>query len=87
MTHQEAVAAICAELKRARIKWPKEKIDIIHAVNLLAEESGEALREANIHTYEYECLEAFKKEVIQAGAMALRILENIENLKANPLER
>jgi hypothetical protein len=81
MTHQNAVAAICSELKKAIIKHPKFPTDIIHAVSIMNEEAGESIREALNLVYEDGSIDNLIKEVTQTGAMCLRILENIEHLE------
>jgi len=72
MNHQQSVAAICAELKRARKKWPKFPKDIIHAVNIMMEEAGESSRAANIHT------------IVVAPKLNVELPDNIIFIKVNP---
>jgi len=58
--------------------------DVIHAAAIVAEEAGELLKAAN-DTYDYDCpahRENLLEEAVQVGAMAIRFLENIGNLKA-----
>lgn len=86
MNHQQAVASLCAELKRARNKHPKFPKDIIHAVDVMMEEAGESVRAAQQFTYENISIDEVKKEITQTGAMCLRILECIEILEARPYQ-
>jgi NTP pyrophosphatase (non-canonical NTP hydrolase) len=65
---------IIQELRRAEKKFPTWPLDPIHAVSILAEESGEAVKAALHFYYDKESIEEFRKEVIQTGAMALRLL-------------
>ena len=59
--------------------------DVVHAASIVAEEAGELLRSAN--TIEWGGDSPFERdnlqtEAVQTGAMAIRFLENIGNLKA-----
>ena len=54
--------------------WPE---DIIHAVSIMNEESGESIRAALNYVYEEGNLDDLKKELIQTGAMAVRCLINL----------
>lgn len=77
MKRSEAVSEIIMELDRAEIKHPHWPEDIIHAVSIMQEESGEAIRAALNHVYQGESIEDLKKELIQTGAMCVRCLVNM----------
>lgn len=78
MSEPESISAILAELERARLVHSWEGYSTLDAVAVLANEAGEALREAvKIRQGEGD-MERLRTEVIQAGAMCLRVLENIE---------
>ena len=66
------------EYCRACKKWPEWPDDIIHAVAIMAEESGEATRASLNYIYENGTLEDLKKELIQTGAMVIRCLINLK---------
>ena len=58
--------------------WPT---DPVHAAAKLSEEAGEVLQAANdILEWKSTDIERMKTEAIQAGAMAIRFLLNIEKL-------
>ena len=80
MNNAEIRRAVEAELCRAKQKWPEYYDDIIHAVSVINEESGEAVQAALDMTYDNGDIEKVKAEVIQTAAMCFRFLENIENI-------
>ena len=71
------VGEILQEYTKATIKFPTFPTDIIHAVAIVNEESGEAIRAALQYKYENGTLEAIEKELIQTAAMCLRCLYNL----------
>lgn len=73
----DAVSLILDEVQRATNKHPHWPGDIIHAVSIMNEESGEAIRAALDHVYAGKSIEEVKKELIQTGAMAIRCLVNL----------
>ena len=70
-----------AELERACLKFPEWPEDPIHAAGILNEEAGETMRAALDFYYLGGGVEKIKKEASQAGAMAMRLLLNIEKYK------
>jgi hypothetical protein len=77
---QHIISSLLFELRRAETihpRWPK---DIIHSVGIMCEESGEAIQAALDNVYAGKPLSAIKTEVIQTGAMAIRILKNMEGI-------
>jgi NTP pyrophosphatase (non-canonical NTP hydrolase) len=75
--------AILEELKKAELMHPDWPKDIIHAVAIMQEESGEAIRAAIQYTYEKGTQEAIEKELIQTAAMCLRCLFNLNDVTAS----
>jgi len=67
------------ELESAKKKHPYFPTDIIHMVSIMNEESGESTRAALNHKYENGKLSDLWDELIQTGAMVLRVMENIES--------
>ena len=65
------------ELASAQAKYPAWPDDLIHAVAILNEESGEVIRAALNHVYHDESIEHVRHELIQTGAMAIRCLLNL----------
>ncbi|EOV1656339.1 hypothetical protein ACOE4C_003590 [Yersinia enterocolitica] len=59
-------------------KWPT---DALHAVSILTEESGELMKAAIEYHYNNGDIEAVREEAVQTGAMALRVLMNIDKYK------
>lgn len=78
MTHEKVISLIFEELKAAENKHPFWPADLIHAVGILTEETGEAMKEAIDITYAGKPTEGLKKELAQTGAMAIRALLNLE---------
>lgn len=69
---------ILAEYRRAKELHPSWPDDIIHAVAIMAEESGEAIRAALNMQYENGNIEDVERELIECSAMCLRCLVNLE---------
>lgn len=88
MTNQRAefLESVCrlfiAELVRAEKKHPVWPTDIVHQAAIVAEEAGELLQAANNmlesgDEYGFD-LSHIRTEAIQTGAVALRLLINLE---------
>lgn len=75
------VAEILAELERAETKFPGFPTDPIHAAAVVAEESGELVQAALQFSYEDEGYQSMIREAIQTGAMALRFLINVKEMR------
>ena len=69
-----ALAALATELNRAERIWPCWPMDPVYGAAIIGEEAGEALQAALHLVYERGTEEELRKEVIQTGAMALRML-------------
>ena len=74
MTQPEAIAAILAELDRARRKHPKWPEDIIHQAAIIGEEAGETLQAALDCVYAGKSMDEVYKEASHAAATAIRLL-------------
>ena len=77
MTESQAIRAIIAEHYRAECIHPDWPDDIIHAVAIVAEKSGEAVRAALNVVYEGGSREELRTELIQTAAMCIRTLVNM----------
>ena len=69
---------ILAEYRRAKDLHPLWPDDIIHAVAIMCEESGKAIRAAINLQYEDWNIEDVEKKLIETAAMVLRCLVNLE---------
>lgn len=78
MTLDMAHNLIMQELEQAVAKHPRWPVDPIHAVAIMAEESGEAVRASLNMVYESGNMAELRREVIQTGAMAFRVLMNLD---------
>jgi NTP pyrophosphatase (non-canonical NTP hydrolase) len=77
----DAVLEILEELDRAKKKHPDFPRSIVGMVSIMAEEAGEAIREANrIEDDKNGDLNALRTELIQTAAMCVRCLENMNTL-------
>jgi len=81
MTLEEIKHAVIEEIHRAQEKFPWWPKDIVHAVSIVAEETGELQKAALHFCYENGQREAIKKEALQVVAMAYRLLFYIEEYK------
>ncbi len=80
----KAVVMLLSELAKAELKHPHFPRDLIYKTNILSEEAGEAAQAANELCEGIGSMEAYIKEVKQAGAMALRILITLEDATWEP---
>ncbi|CNH75428.1 hypothetical protein [Yersinia bercovieri] len=71
-------AEIIGETIRASKIHPKWPTDALHAVSILTEESGELMKAAIEYHYNNGDIEAVREEAVQTGAMAMRVLMNID---------
>ncbi|MDA5536452.1 hypothetical protein HB976_14590 [Yersinia mollaretii] len=74
-------AEIIDEVIRASSIHPTWPTDAVHAVSILTEESGELMKAAIEYHYNNGDIEAVREEAVQTGAMALRVLMNIDKYK------
>ncbi|WP_392433170.1 hypothetical protein ACF3VQ_01935 [Yersinia sp. HM-2024] len=72
---------IIDEVVRASAIHPQWPTDALHAVSILSEKSGDLTDAAVNYHYHDGDLEAIRHEAIQTGAMALRVLLNINKYK------
>ena len=77
MSESQAIRAIIAEHYRAECLHPDWPDDIIHAVAIVAEESGEAVRAALQYVYEDGAINDVRTELVQTAAMCIRTLVNM----------
>ena len=87
MTKGEALALIYEELERAELKHPVFPRDPIHAVGIMYEERGEAMKEALDWTYANGNRDALEQELAHWGAMAVRCLINLHNFHPKKSEQ
>ena len=78
MTEYSAVDAMLKELERAQVKHPVWPTNTLEQVAVMAGEAGECLQAA-LHFVEGRGdIERVRTEAIQTGAMAIRVLMNLE---------
>lgn len=77
MKIENIINEIITELNRAETKHPMWPTDLIHAVAIVAEESGEAVQAALQHQYEDGSLKNIKTELIHTATTAIRMLKNL----------
>ncbi len=75
-----SIVEILLELARARELHHDFPSDIIHQVAILSEETGEAIQAANNYVHDGDSLDLLREEVIHTGAMALRVLQNLDKI-------
>jgi len=81
------VDAILEEYLRACNCHPAYPDDVVFAASIVVEEAGELLKEANDIRFDIDTVqrrENLQTEAIQTGAMAIRFLMEIGNLKGAP---
>lgn len=75
---KEALFEIVKEYEVAVVKHPNWPQDLIHCASIVGEEAGELLQASLQHIYEEGSFGAIEKEVIQTGAVSLRLLINLK---------
>jgi NTP pyrophosphatase (non-canonical NTP hydrolase) len=78
------VGAICEEYVRAVEAWPNFPLEVVHAAAIVGEEAGELLQAANNVRWKDDDIanrENLLEEATQVGAMAVRFLINVGELK------
>ena len=75
-----AFSEFYAEMHRGRALHPVWPEDPVHQAAIVAEEAGELVRAALHHRYEDGTLADIRTEAIQTGAMALRVLLELDEL-------
>lgn len=75
MRIDEALNEILKELERAEVIHPQWPMATLDQVAIMVEEAGESLRAALNYKYHNGDIVEVKKEVIQTGAMAIRVLK------------
>jgi NTP pyrophosphatase (non-canonical NTP hydrolase) len=78
MKGERAIELIFAELRKAEEKYPGWPDDPVHAVAVLVEEAGEAMKEALDVYYKKKESRDLVKELAQTGAMAIRALIHLQ---------
>ncbi len=66
------------ELSKAKSKWPNWVDDPVHAAGIVNEEAGELMQAALDFCYSKGDIENMRREAAQVGAMAIRVLEGID---------
>ena len=77
-----AIVTVLCEMDRAMIKHPKWPIDNVKRAAIVAEESGEIIREANRIDEGVGSLDVLKNECIQTAAMCFRMLNALAEDRA-----
>ena len=77
MRDEDVIELIFLELELAERKHPGWPDDKIHAVAIMAEESGEAVKAAIDATFSNGSIADLKRELAQTGAMCIRALKHL----------
>lgn len=83
MNKGQALELIESEYQKAIKKFPSFPVDIIHQVNIQAEESGEAVKAASEHFWAGGDIKRVEQELAHAGAMAIRCLIHLCECRAD----
>ena len=85
----DILGEIEAELGRAMTKFPTWPTDILHAVAVVKEESGELSKAVLQVVYEphKSTLDDVRSEAIQTAAMAIRFLASLDRYEIKPGEQ
>lgn len=84
---QKTGEEIFAELDRAKKKHPNFPKDMFRQLAIMQEEAGEVTKAVLHYHYENGTLEHVKEELIQTGAMCVRMLENLPDFAQSSGER
>ena len=72
------IKLIKTELKRAKKIHPVFPDDIVHQAAIVSEEAGEMVQAALNYYYHTGSIECIEHELIQTGAMVLRMLQKLK---------
>lgn len=73
----DVMEMVYKEISRAKEKFPKWPVDIMHAAGVVAEESGELTKAALDHTYGDGLLKDACTEAVHTAATAMRFVEEL----------
>lgn len=79
--NEEFIDLILAELKRAEEEHNWDGYSLDRKCNILSEEAGEVVRAVNRYNMEGKPISEVHGELIQCGAMVLRMLKNLPDNK------
>ncbi len=79
MIHSDDWKAVLTAMKEARLKHPVFPSDIVKMTAIMAEEAGEALREANTIDEGKGNIEDLKTELYQTIGVCFRTLDRLRN--------
>ena len=80
MIHSDDFKEVAKEMQRAIDKHPKFPTDVVKMVSLVSEESGEAVREANLMDEGEGSFAALKLELYQTIQVSFRALNAIREV-------
>lgn len=81
ITEKRTICLIMASLAACEKKHPKWPKDHIHQAAIVAEESGELMRATLQHKYEGGRFYEMHNEAAHTGAMAIRFIKNMPNMR------
>lgn len=89
MSDNDILAAVQAELDKARAMFPWWPSDIVQAAAIASEESGETVKAVNNYYWSHgdDTLTDIRKEAIQAIAMWIRFLAETPDIDAETRAR
>lgn len=82
----DIIADVCSEVEKSEVYYPGFPLDAVHAAGMVTEAAGALMKASFLWAYDGHDPQEIRQEAINTGAMAIRLLIHIHELKARMSE-